>query len=483
MNPFFRAGRTGLAFLMLALAGCASAPPDDGSGRAQILLEQRGLEIAGQAQAFTGALSRQQAVQAMLLHHPDMRAEYARLDIAAADVVRASELLNPTLSLSWLNVSGGGSEFTVGLGQSLAGIMLRPARQRLAAADYELAVVDLAQALQDRALAVEAAWYQLAAAEQRLVLQQWASNSARWAGQLAQRFADAGNLPPLDQAEFAQAAAQAELDLIDARRDRDRAHEDLALLLALDHDDWEVTAALPLPVSAGDDREAMVTRALQSHPRLARLRLAVARLDELTGSKRREAWLDDAEVEIEHERKEDERATGPSLSFPLPLWHRNRSVTLAATAEYELLAAEEAALRLQLTRQLRQQLAELEHSRAAIEVRQQRLLPALAAEVEARQARVNFMLDGVFNLLASKRRELEGWLEQVEDLADYWQLEVGLAQLRGRAVTRDSEAVLELTPVGAATGEAATDEPAADPHRHHGNHQPAPTPESHRGHH
>ena len=143
-------GRTGrpvvtlLALLLLSslLSGCAVSPPQHGDEQARELLAERGLtfsESASESGAdFRGELSRQQAVQAALLNHPSIRAEYARLEIASADVVRASELLNPSLSLSWLDVSGGGSEFSIGLSQSLAGVMLRPARRRMAEAEYEL---------------------------------------------------------------------------------------------------------------------------------------------------------------------------------------------------------------------------------------------------------------------------------------------------------------------------------------------------------
>jgi outer membrane protein, heavy metal efflux system len=146
------------ALLALVLvSGCATAP-DDGAERARSTLQQQGLAVPDTAPAARGQLTRQQAVQAALYYHPSLQAEYARLDIAAADVARAGELLNPSLSLSWLDVSGGGSEFSIGLSQSLAGVMLRPARQQRAAAEHDLAVQTLAEALRHRALKTESAW-------------------------------------------------------------------------------------------------------------------------------------------------------------------------------------------------------------------------------------------------------------------------------------------------------------------------------------
>lgn len=486
MNTSGRTGRLVPVLLSLFISGCAVSPPQHGDDQARELLAQRGLTVSESAsesrEQFRGELSRQQAVQATLLNHPSMRAEYARLEIASADVVRASELLNPTLSLSWLDVSGGGNEFSVGLSQSLAGVMLRPARRRMAEAEYELAVLTLAASLQSLALDTEAAWHALAAAEQRLQLQRWASNTALWADQLGERFAAAGNITPLKSAQLTRRGAEAELALLQAERERDQARAELALRLALAHDDWQVSAALPLPVDKDADTDTIIADALQNHPILQQISNRKARLQQQLGDEKRQRWLDDAEVGIEHERSGDERATGPTLGFRLPLWHRSRGTLQALAAEQELLEAEQAALRQQLPMQIRRQLADLQQLKAAIDSRQQRLLPALAAEVDARQKRVNFMLDGVFDLLESKGDELHGWIDQIDALAEYWQHEVELARLLGRATTRSSDDMLDLSDI---TPAPSSNMPA-DSHQNHSSPVPATAPaqdDPHRGHH
>ncbi len=488
MNTSGHTGRPVVALLLLSslLSGCAVSPPQHGDDQARELLAERGLTFSESASdsdaGFHGELSRQQAVQAALLNHPSIRAEYARLEIASADVVRASELLNPSLSLSWLDVSGGGSEFSIGLSQSLAGVMLRPARRRMAEAEYELAVLTLAESLQSLALETEAAWHALAAAEQRLQLQRWTSNTALWSNQLGERFAAAGNITPLKRAQLARRGAEAELALLQAERQRDQARNELALKLALAHDDWQVSAALPLPVNDDADTDTIVTDALQNHPALQRIGNRKSRLQQQLGGEKRQRWIDDAEVGVEHERSGDERATGPTLGFRLPLWHRSRGTLQAVTAEQELLDAEEAGLRQQLPVQIRRQLADLQQLKAAIDSRQQRLLPALAAEVDARQKRVNFMLDGVFDLLESKAEELHGWIDQVDALAEYWQHEVELARLLGRARTRSSHAVLDISDIAPVPSANMP----ADSHQNHISPVPITTPaqdDPHRGHH
>ncbi|MDF1628840.1 MAG: TolC family protein [Alcanivoracaceae bacterium] len=457
-----RTSRLTLVLLTSVITGCAVNPPQHGEQQAHDLLAQRGLTVSQTASEFRGELSRQQAVQATLLNHPAMRAEYARLEIASADVVRASELINPSLSLSWLDVSSGVSEFSVGLSQSLAGVMLRPARRRMAEAEYQLAVLTLAESLQSLALESEAAWYAVAAAEQQLQLQRWASNSALWADQLGERFAAAGNITPLERAQLARRGAEAELAMLRAERERDQARSELAVLLALPHDDWQVSAALPLPVSHHADADAIIARALQHHPALEQIRQRKSQLQQQLGGEKRQRWLDDAEVGIEHDRSGDERATGPTLGFRLPLWHRSRGTLQALAAQQEILDAEEATLRQQLPVKIRAQLNKLQQLHTAINSRQQRLLPALAAEVDARQKRVNFMLDGVFDLLESKADELDGWMEQVDALSDYWQHEIALARLLGNATSRSGNGSLDISVVTPVSTPAQD-----DPHRGH----------------
>ena len=463
------ARRIGLALMLATLAACASQPPDRGVAQAREALLARGLATSLEQGQFRGKLSRQQAVQAALLHHPSVRSEYARLDIAAADVVRASELLNPSLSLSWLDVSGGSNELTLGLAQSLAAVMLRPARQRIAAADYELAVLSLADTLQQLALDTEAAWYALVTAEQGLQVQARASDTALWADELGTRFDAAGNITPLQRAELAHGAAEAQLMRLDAERERDQARARLDQHLALPHDDWAVPASLPLPAAEESDPEQLIAQVLGTHPELQRLAWERQRLLSVSDNARGESWLDDAEVGVEHERSGDERATGPELAFRLPLWHRNAGTRLALAAELELLQAREATLRDQIPRQLRLQLGELSRLRSAVAIRQQALLPALADEVQARQDRVNFMLDGVFNLLASKQAELNAWREHVATLGDYWHQQVELASTAGRASTPAGSGQLDVSAIAPPENSEQTPE-QHEQHQHHGRH-------------
>ena len=103
-----------------------------------------------------------------------------------------------------------------------------------------------------------------------------------------------------------------------------------------------------------------------------------------------------------------------------------------------------------------------------MQIRDQELLPALADEVAARQDRVNFMLDGIFNLLASKQSELNAWRDHVATLGEYWHQEVELAATAGRAATPAGSGLLDVSVIAPLRDRSPESQPQN--HHQHGRH-------------
>ena len=138
------------AAMLLLLTACAQLPADHGIADVQQLVAQRsGQQLdAPDADTLTlvtellaTPLSVDQAVHVALLNNPRVRAEYARLGIAAAEVYDAGRLSNPRLSMDRLvsDVSGQADQAGFGLVQSFTDLLLLPARGRLAAGEFERA--------------------------------------------------------------------------------------------------------------------------------------------------------------------------------------------------------------------------------------------------------------------------------------------------------------------------------------------------------
>ncbi len=425
-----------LLTLSLSLGGCTVAPPADGAARSGQWLSERGLTLPAVALPAEGELSRADAVAATLSAHPALQAVYAELDIAAAGVVRAGELANPRVSLSVLRPhDGGGPELGFGVAQQLAGLLLRPARQRMAQAEYELATVELALALQELALRTESAWFESVALEQALEQQQLATRAALLAARLGERYHAAGNIDDLTLARLRDRATTAELALRGLQRERDRAQWRLARLMGAPAGHWTLPAALPLPPHVGPDADALLHTAQQQRLDLLRARQRADIHTDAAELARRWRWLGELELGLRHERESDgSRFTGPSLSLGVPLWQRNAGAVMLARAEQRLAQAELQRLERELELEVRAAVSDLEHGRALFERGHQHLLPLRDEQVLLRQERFNFMFEGPFELLAERQRALESRRDLALALGDYWRGMTALAMAVGGSV-------------------------------------------------
>lgn len=437
-----------LLALPILMVACAGRPPDDGAARIDEYLAARDVPSPqGESLPVAGELSRDQAVRLALTRHPSVVAEYQQLDIAAADVMAAGQLDNPRLSLSLMYPhSGGGHDTGVGIAQGFAGLLLRPARMRMADDQYQQAALRISSAVQQLAVETEAAWFALLTAEQTLVIQTQVTRAAQLRAELAQRFASAGNLPAIELATLQRDAAEAQLTLLRQRQRRDDARATLGELMDAPPDaQWSVPAALPLPSHHEPSVTALTEMALSRRLDLQALQLDSALFADNLTLARRYRWLGELELGVEHEREGDgTRKTGPSLSFSLPLFHRNQAGVQRAEAQQRTALAREQQLTQQLRHRVRALHASLMLTREAFTVHRDTLLPALAAVVEHRQERVNFMLDGVFDLLADKQAELTARREQVATLGEYWQVRTALSQTVGSGLPLMSMGALEF---------------------------------------
>ena len=118
--------------VFLLLVGCTSVPADLGRDDVDKLVSTRGRPSAAAAPADAAAqlasltatpLSADTAVRIAFLNSPRLKAVYAGLGFAAADVYEAGRMSNPRLSVADLdsNVAGEGAQLTVGLALSFTG--------------------------------------------------------------------------------------------------------------------------------------------------------------------------------------------------------------------------------------------------------------------------------------------------------------------------------------------------------------------------
>lgn len=433
-------------------------------------------ELAGQP------LGVSEVVRIALVNNPGLRAQYAELGIAAAEVYDAGRLGNPTLSASVLfpGDSSEGNETTFGVAQAFTDLLLIGPRSRLAKGEYERAKLLAGSAVLHLAADAEAGYYRLVGAQQLARMRQTIATAAATSADLAQRFFDAGNITRLALARERAAASQAHLDQLEAQSEVATARADLAGVLGLRTADWSVLERLALPPDAEDELAALMTRAGQSRLDLAASRKQVALLADALGVSRRFRFLGEVEVGVETARKTDgQRLTGPTLALQLPLFNQGKGAVARSKAQLQQADAELSALEVGIAAGIRRAHAELHSARARIEHYRTALIPQREEIVARTQEQVNYMLVGQFELLMARQEEYDAYQGYLEAIRDYWLARTELAREVGAplpgsaqigAGTIDVDTL--IAPKGAPMAPAGTsDETETQQHQHqHGDH-------------
>jgi outer membrane protein, heavy metal efflux system len=480
-----------LSVCALALSACA-ALPEHGREDVAELLQQRGQAApsSAQRQALLDALGEQpldplSAVRIALVNNPALAARYTRIGFAAADVYEAGRLSNPTWSASVLipQEPGAGRQVSFGLAQSFTDLLFLPARSRLARGEYEVAKLEVADAALDLAAETERAWHQLAAAWQRFTLREAIASAAQASADLAARFHAAGNINRLELAHEQAEAAQAHLDLLEARTQITLARSALNRQMGFDAAEgrWKIDGGVPPPVPEEDALDTLYRLAEAQRLDLAAARRQVALAADELGVTRRFRWLGEVEVGAEFERESDgARKRGPSLALQLPLF--NQGGDRVARGEAHLARAEEElrALEIDITHAVRSAAAEVSVARERLEHYRQTLIPLRESIVARMQEQVNYMLAGPFELLRARREEYEAYEGYLDALRDYWLARTDLARAVGAPLPSAAQAG------GAPLDAEQLIQPreSGDGHEHHGSlpRNPPQTPDRANGH-
>lgn len=418
------------------------------------LLEERGappvpqtsvgqppIDIRGR---LASPIDRDRAVAIALLRSPRMGEAYAQLGLARAEVIEAVEVANPGVSISRMNLSpGSGYSQTVGLSLPFVDVLLMPLRARWARQNYERYSMEVAQAVLELTMEVEAAWYRAVAAQQVADMRAAVAEGADATAELAQRFFDAGNISELQLKREQAVATQARIEAARARAEALRERLAFGTLLGLGpaDGDWSLADRLPMPVAAEDDAEALVRLAEASNLELRAARLQEAQLRSALRTTRATRWFGGAEAEVEREKEADgAHLTGPTLRVELPLFNQGQGKLARAEA---LLA--EAQVRVQLaelnaTNAVRTGSRALAEHRQIVALHRDALIPQRERIVERSQQAQNFMLIGVFELVEAKVEEYDAYQGYLEAVRDYWLARVALMQAVGQRLPSDATA-------------------------------------------
>ena len=471
------------AAAVFAMAGCASLPPERASRATMDLVDARrdiapaptaasaaGDLVQGSADpASMQALSADDAIRIAFLHNPRIQLAYARLGIGLADLEDARRLSNPAFGFSRRTPRRGpGTLITRSLSVEFAELLLLPARTRYAAADLERLQHTVAAELLELASDVETAWFQSVAAAQVAAMRQTVARSAQTSADLAQRYFDAGNINRLQLERERAASTQARIDALGADVDALRARSALAGLLGLPSDaSWATLAQLPAPTAVRFEADTLDALALAQRLDLAAAGKAQAIRADAVDVARRWRWLGAVEFGYESEQEMDGNTNrGPSLALSLPIFNQGQGAILRAQSALTGARAEFDALTHSVHNDARLGLDRLRVAYDIVERYRTALLPQREAIVARSQEHVNFMLMGVFELIAAKQDEFDAYQHYLEAVRDYWIARVALKRAVGGRLPDDSADPDAQAPVGIEA--ILPSAPAVtDPHQHH----------------
>ncbi len=428
----------GLGVLVAVLEACSTSPAPE-FDRVARDIEQRsgarphwyGREAGDDAATarvralLAGELDVDGAVQVALLNNRQLQARYEDLGIGTADLVQAGLLSNPTLSgsIGFPDRPPTGTKLGADFAFELLDLLLRPDRVHQAELALERTRLDVTGEVLERIADVRRHGYHLMAAMQRAAVLGQLGLASASAAELARRQHAAGNINDLELATHEALDAETRLGLLRNELLVRTEREALNRLMGVWGTDtaWRFVGRLPELPPSDPPPDALERLGVERRPDLAGARSEAAAAKAALVSAQRWRWLGRTSVGGEVERDTDGQITaGPTLSLELPIFDQKQAVLARHEAVYRQRVREAEALAITVRSEVRAARDQMLGARQVAEHYRTVLLPLRRQIVEGTQGHYNFMLLGVYELLDSKRRELESYERYVDAVRDYW---------------------------------------------------------------
>lgn len=244
------------------LIGCARVEPAADFRRAgRLVAERTGHEAVYDPQTegvihdrvealLADGLTVDEAVQVALLNNRKLQTAFQEIGVSRADVVQSKLLTNPTVSLSFMLPEGGGlPKLDFGLTQQIVDLWQIPVREKVAKAQLEATILEIAQQAVTLAFDVRARAAELLALQRAEETLRENLQLVEQSLQLAQRQFEAGVVSQLDVNLTKVNVIDVHLELIATQRERQLAAAAVARLLNLSTDQraWTLQDTLPTP--------------------------------------------------------------------------------------------------------------------------------------------------------------------------------------------------------------------------------------------
>lgn len=438
----------GVSMLTLGLNACTTLSPDGGESAVRAATAERlgaAIMVSGTDETLSQRreelLSREldgdSAVTLALLNSPVLQRLFAELSLTEAELVAASRLPNPRLSLARLRQAGD-RESDRAVSLDLISLLTTPLRASLGKKERTAARLAAEQSVLALAGDTRLAYVEAVTARQRAAYAADILSAAEAGRTLAQRMAEAGNISRLDAAR--EQAFHAEATARKARADRDAAGAREALIRFLGVSDPAVVrlpnSLPPLPAAPRDLADAE-QQALDRRLDVQRSRQDAANTAKALRLTRVTRFINVLELGYQDNRvsgQPDQR--GVEVSLELPLFDFGRTRVAGAEAVYRRALAEVAATAVNARSQAREAYGGYRSAYDLARHYRDEVVPLQRQIADETMLRYNGMLISPFDLLAQSREQIAASESALDALRDFWRADAILASaLQGPMTT------------------------------------------------
>jgi outer membrane protein TolC len=431
--------KSSLIFSVLLLGACANTPPDNSRALLEHQLSEHfpDVKLSSPAPVITDkTLDLPSAIQVLLSQSPQVRIELAQLGIADAQRVQAELISNPHLSIGALKPEDGGRwQLDVGLSQPLLELLTRPLRRQMAEENLLGVQLHLQARLQRLISCTGDAYYAAIAARQHLQVQQQMLDATLARQQLSSSLYRAGNMSENSFLYYDNELRRVQQQVKKRERKAQEKHFELLNMLGMDsHHTITLPDQLPVLPAEKFSHTDLVKQAQNDRLDIKITTQQLAQLENRRALIRKEKGWRDLSVGINAEREFDGATNvGPELEFALPIFNRNQGKLAAIDAQTNKLQAQLAQTLLDADTEIALALNQMRSAREQLDLISASLLVA-EKRVMLSNRETNFMLGSPFELLNSKRQEIQLAHEYTNELANYWQARTQLELALGRAL-------------------------------------------------
>ncbi|QYF95607.1 TolC family protein [Massilia sp. PAMC28688] len=422
----------------LLLSGCASFSNDGGQDAVRELVNARSTQpmpdvAAGATDTHIAALLQQPltvagAVDIAMLNNYSLKASYAELGIAEADLVQAGRLANPVFSFGRVKNHHGG-EVERQLMVPVIGLLTMPITRKLERRRFAQAQMRAAGDALRIADETRRAWYGAVAAAQTAQYLEQVKTAAEASAELARRMAEAGNWSKLqharEQAFYADTVAQ----LARARQARLAEREKLARLMGVAGTQASFTLPERLPDLPPAARRIEAAEAAAMTNRIDIL-MASKELEGLAASlglTRATRFINLLDLSyLYNTNEEGERVRGYEVELQIPIFDWGSARVARAEASYMQAAHRAAAIALDARSQVRESYTGYLTAYDIARHYRDEIVPLKKRISDEQLLRYNGMLISVFELLADAREQVASVNAAIEAQRDFWMADSAL---------------------------------------------------------